>query len=69
MGKTYLYHTLIALLRRQNERVLSYATIGIAVDLLIDGKTVPNGLKLPFPLYVSSASHMQIPSESSENSK
>uniref|UniRef100_A0A0L8G2V3 ATP-dependent DNA helicase n=1 Tax=Octopus bimaculoides TaxID=37653 RepID=A0A0L8G2V3_OCTBM len=64
-GKTYLYNTLIASLRKQNKCVLSYVTTGIAADLLIGGRTVHSGFKLPVP----STFHMRIPSESSEKLK
>ena len=65
-GKTYLYNTLISHLNRQNKIVLSYATTGIAADLLIGGRTAHSGMKLPIPILETSTSRMRIPCESSE---
>uniref|UniRef100_A0A0L8HFJ4 ATP-dependent DNA helicase n=1 Tax=Octopus bimaculoides TaxID=37653 RepID=A0A0L8HFJ4_OCTBM len=68
-GKTYLYDTFIASLRKQNKCTLSYATTDIAADLLIDGRIIHSRLKLIVPLHDSSTSHMRITSESSEKLK
>lgn len=68
-GKTYLYNALISHLNRQNKIVLSYATTGIAADLLIDGRTAHSGMKLPVPILDTSTSRMRIPSENSDKLK
>ena len=47
-GKTYVYNTLIKHLQDQGKSVLSFATTGIAADLLTGGRTVHSGLKILF---------------------
>ena len=68
-GKTYLYNVIIRYLNAQNKCVLTYATTGIAADLLINGRTVHSGFKLPIPLLETSTSSMRIPSPESEKIK
>ena len=63
-GKIYLYYTLVALCTLQGRTVLSYATTGIAADLLKDGGTAHSGFCLPAPIILeTSVSSMRIPSE------
>lgn len=64
-GKTYLYNTLIAYLGSQDKEVSSFATTGIAADLLKGGRTVHSGFKLPVPILETSTSRMTVPSENS----
>ncbi|XP_076047239.1 ATP-dependent DNA helicase Pif1-like [Oratosquilla oratoria] len=68
-GKTYLYNVIIRYLNSQNKCVLTYATTGIAADLLTNGRTAHSGFKLPIPLLETSTSSMRIPSPESEKIK
>ena len=66
-GKTYLYNALICGMRGQGKTVLSYATTGIAADLLTDGRTMHSGFDLPIQMLDNSTSSMTIPSQKSED--
>ncbi|CAF4164137.1 unnamed protein product, partial [Rotaria magnacalcarata] len=58
-GKTYLYNTLCHLFRGQGVSVLTVAWIGIAANLLYEGRTVHNRFKLPVPLLETSTSSIR----------
>jgi len=49
-GKTFIYNTLIHLLKGRNETVLACASTGIAATLVIDGQTAHSLFKIPIPL-------------------
>ena len=66
-GKTYLYNILIQYLRSQGNKVLAYATTGIAADLLAGGRTMHSGFGLPLKMLDNSTSSMIIPSKQSED--
>ena len=68
-GKTYLYNVIIRYLNAQNKCVLTYATTGIAADLLTNGRTAHSGFKLPIPLLETSTSSIRILSPESEKIK
>lgn len=61
-GKTYIYNTLMCLVRGQNQVVLPYATTGISSILLKSGRTVHSGFKLPVPITETSTSSMKMSS-------
>ena len=57
-GKTYLYTALISYIRGIGKRVCSFATTGIAADLLQGGRTAHSGFKIPLNATDSSRSKM-----------
>lgn len=58
-GKTFLYCTLMSVLRGNGSIVLPFATTGIAATLLPGGRTCHSGFKLPVPLLDTSVSGMR----------
>ena len=65
-GKTFLYSTLMAFVRGRGQRVLAFATTGIAATLMKGGRTVHSGFKLPVPLLDTSVSSMRVTSPEAE---
>lgn len=65
-GKTYLYSTLMSVLRGRGNTVLPFATTGIAATLLKGGRTVHSGLKLPVPLLDTSVSRIGLNSSEAD---
>ena len=61
-GKTYLYSTLLSLIRGRGDIALPFATTGIAATLLKGGRTVHSGFKLPVPITDTSVSSMRLDS-------
>ncbi|GBM11546.1 hypothetical protein AVEN_240680-1 [Araneus ventricosus] len=57
-GKTYLYSTLLSFVRGKGHVCLAFATTGIAVTLLKDGRTVHSGFKLSVSVLETSVSSM-----------
>ncbi|KAL6140312.1 hypothetical protein ACLB2K_058612 [Fragaria x ananassa] len=53
-GKTYLYHALLANLRRMNHIVLATASSGIAANILPGGRTAHSRFKIPLKVLPSS---------------
>ncbi|XP_076054468.1 uncharacterized protein LOC143033153 [Oratosquilla oratoria] len=68
-GKTYLHNVIVRYLNSQNKCVLTYATTGIAANLLTNGQTAHSGFKLPIPLLETSTSSMRIPAPESKKIK
>jgi hypothetical protein len=62
-GKTFLYNTLMSVLRGQGKIVISVASTGIAATLLAGGRTYHSQFKLPIPLKENSTSNMRFNSE------
>ncbi|XP_065323624.1 uncharacterized protein LOC135930767, partial [Gordionus sp. m RMFG-2023] len=58
-GKTYLYNTLMHYLRGQHKTVIPFATTGISSILLIGGRTIHSGFKIPVPILDTSVSRMK----------
>ena len=58
-GKTHLYKTLYHLFKGQGAYVLTVAWIGIAANLLPEGRTVHSRFKLPVPLLETSTSGLR----------
>lgn len=62
-GKTYLYNVITSYFKSKGETVLSYATTGIASDLLVNGRTVHSGFKLPLTINEKSTSGIETESD------
>jgi hypothetical protein len=58
-GKTYLYETIIAILRGEGKIVLPVASTGIAANLLPNGRTYHSQYKLPIPILSNSVSNIK----------
>ncbi len=58
-GKTFLYNTLISVLRGENKIVIPVVSTGIAATLLAGGKTYHSQFKLPIQLNKNSTSNMR----------
>ena len=55
-GKTFLYNTLISVLRARGERAVAVAWTGIAATLLKGGRTCHSRFRLPVPIVENSTS-------------
>lgn len=66
-GKTYLYNVLMNFVRGQSQKVLAFATTGIAATLLQGGRTVHSGFKLPVPILDTSTSAIRMNSTEAES--
>jgi ATP-dependent DNA helicase PIF1 len=62
-GKTFLYNTLMSVLRGKGKIVIPVASTGIAATLLSGGRTYHSQFKLPIPLKENSVSNMRGNSE------
>jgi hypothetical protein len=62
-GKTFLYNTLMSVLRGKEKVVIPVASTGIAATLLTGGKTYHSQFKLPILLKENSVSNMRANSE------
>jgi hypothetical protein len=62
-GKTFLYNTLMSVLRGKNKIVTPVASTGIAATLLAGGRTFHSQFKLTFPLKENSISNMRANSD------
>jgi hypothetical protein len=58
-GKTFLYNTLMSVLRGRGHDVFPVASTGIAANLFKGGRTYHSGFKLPVPLLETSSSSMR----------
>jgi ATP-dependent DNA helicase PIF1 len=65
-GKTFLYNTLMNVLRGKEKIVIPVASTGIAATLLAGGRTYHSQFKLPIPLKENSTSNMR---ENSQDAK
>jgi hypothetical protein len=62
-GKTFLYNTLMNVLRGEEKIVIPVASTGITANLLAGGRTYHSQFKLPIPLKENSVSNMRANSE------
>ena len=62
-GKTFLYRTLLANLRKLGHIAIATATSGIAVALLLSGKTAHSRFKIPLTPDASSTCSISIQSD------
>ncbi len=62
-GKTFLYNTLMSVLRGKDKIIIPVASTGIAATLLKGGRTYHSQFKLPLPSKENSTSNMRANSE------
>jgi hypothetical protein len=65
-GKTFLYNTLMNVIRGRDQVVIPVASTGIAATLLKGGRTYHSQFKLPVPLLDNSTSNMRPNSKDAE---
>jgi len=68
-GKTFLYNTLMSVLRGENKIIIPVASTGIAATLLAGGRTYHSQFKLPIQLRENSTSNMRPNSEDAKSLK